>query len=54
MGADYGVADNKWKMFWILALSYWIHLLATIVWLGGMAHDGAGGLAGFKARIAGV
>jgi uncharacterized membrane protein len=23
--------------FWILALSYWIHLLATIVWLGGMA-----------------
>jgi len=24
-------------MFWILAISYWIHLLATIVWLGGMA-----------------
>ena len=24
-------------MTWILALSYWIHLLATIVWLGGMA-----------------
>lgn len=24
-------------MFWILALSYWIHLLATIIWLGGMA-----------------
>jgi putative copper export protein len=23
--------------FWILALSYWIHLLATIVWLGGLA-----------------
>ncbi|NCF65803.1 MAG: hypothetical protein GWP61_07505 [Chloroflexi bacterium] len=24
-------------MFWILAISYWIHLLATIVWLGGIA-----------------
>ncbi len=24
-------------MFWILAISYWIHLLATVVWLGGMA-----------------
>ena len=24
-------------MFWILAFSYWIHLLATVVWLGGMA-----------------
>jgi uncharacterized membrane protein len=23
-------------MFWILAISYWIHLLATIVWLGGI------------------
>lgn len=23
-------------MSWILALSYWIHLLATIVWLGGI------------------
>ncbi|MBE2221772.1 MAG: CopD family protein [Anaerolineae bacterium] len=23
--------------FWILAISYWIHLLATVVWLGGMA-----------------
>jgi uncharacterized membrane protein len=23
--------------FWILAFSYWIHLLATVVWLGGMA-----------------
>jgi uncharacterized membrane protein len=24
-------------MFWILVLSYWLHLLATVVWLGGMA-----------------
>lgn len=23
--------------FWILVLSYWIHLLATVVWLGGQA-----------------
>lgn len=23
-------------MFWLLAISYWIHLLATIVWLGGI------------------
>ncbi|MCA9940939.1 MAG: CopD family protein [Anaerolineales bacterium] len=23
--------------FWILAASYWIHLLATVIWLGGMA-----------------
>lgn len=24
-------------MFWILAASYWIHMLATVVWLGGLA-----------------
>jgi uncharacterized membrane protein len=24
-------------MPWLLALSYWIHLLATIIWLGGIA-----------------
>lgn len=23
--------------FWVLAVSYWIHLLATVVWLGGLA-----------------
>ena len=23
--------------FWVLTLSYWIHLLATVVWLGGIA-----------------
>jgi putative copper export protein len=23
-------------MSWILALSYWIHLLATVIWLGGI------------------
>jgi uncharacterized membrane protein len=23
--------------FWILVFSYWFHLLATVVWLGGMA-----------------
>lgn len=22
---------------WLLALSYWVHLLATVIWLGGMA-----------------
>ena len=26
--------------FWLLALSYWIHLLATVVWLGGLALMG--------------
>ena len=26
--------------FWILAFSYWIHLLATVVWLGGLALMG--------------
>lgn len=26
--------------FWVLALSYWIHLLATVVWLGGLALMG--------------
>lgn len=26
--------------FWILALSYWIHLLATVIWLGGLALMG--------------
>ena len=24
-------------MFWILSLSYWIHLITTVIWLGGMA-----------------
>lgn len=24
-------------MFWIMAISYWIHMLATVVWLGGLA-----------------
>jgi uncharacterized membrane protein len=24
-------------MAWLLALSYWIHLLATIIWIGGIA-----------------
>ena len=24
-------------MFWILVFSYWIHLLATVIWLGGQA-----------------
>ena len=24
-------------MFWVLVFSYWVHLLATAVWLGGMA-----------------
>lgn len=24
-------------IFWILAISYWIHLMATVIWLGGMA-----------------
>lgn len=23
--------------FWVLVLSYWVHLLATVVWLGGQA-----------------
>jgi uncharacterized membrane protein len=23
--------------FWLLVLSYWIHLLATVIWLGGLA-----------------
>lgn len=26
--------------FWILAFSYWIHLLATVMWLGGLALMG--------------
>jgi uncharacterized membrane protein len=25
------------NVFWILVLSYWIHLLATVIWLGGQA-----------------
>jgi uncharacterized membrane protein len=24
-------------MFWLIAFSYWIHLLANVVWLGGIA-----------------
>ena len=25
------------SMFWILVFSYWVHLLATVVWFGGLA-----------------
>lgn len=24
-------------VFWVLAISYWVHLLATVIWLGGLA-----------------
>ncbi|MCP4428995.1 MAG: hypothetical protein GY803_31305 [Chloroflexi bacterium] len=24
-------------VFWILVFSYWVHLLATVIWLGGLA-----------------
>ena len=24
-------------MFWVLVLSYWVHLIATVVWFGGLA-----------------
>lgn len=27
-------------IFWILVFSYWIHLLATVIWLGGLALMG--------------
>jgi uncharacterized membrane protein len=23
--------------FWVLAISYWVHLLATVIWLGGLS-----------------
>ncbi len=23
--------------FWVLSLSYWVHLMATVIWLGGLA-----------------
>ena len=26
--------------FWVLTFSYWIHLLATVIWLGGLAAMG--------------
>lgn len=26
--------------YWILALSYWVHMLATVMWLGGLALMG--------------
>lgn len=25
------------NVFWLLVISYWLHLLATVVWLGGLA-----------------
>lgn len=24
-------------MFWVLVLSYWVHLIATVIWFGGLA-----------------
>ena len=38
-------------MFWILVLSYWIHLLATVVWFGSLVLMG---LAAWPARQKGV
>jgi hypothetical protein len=38
-------------MFWILVLSYWIHLLSTVVWFGSLVLMG---LAAWPARQKGV
>ena len=34
--------------FWILVISYWVHLLATVVWLGGLALFGLVGMPAFR------
>ncbi len=31
-------------MFWLLVFSYWVHLLATVIWLGGLATMGLAAL----------
>ena len=36
---------------WILALSYWIHLLSTVVWFGGLAVMGLAGLPAFRQGV---
>ena len=36
---------------WILALSYWIHLLSTVVWFGGLAVMGLAGLSAFRQGV---
>ena len=35
-------------MVWILALSYWVHLLATVIWLGSLALLGLVALPAWK------
>jgi uncharacterized membrane protein len=35
-------------MFWLLVVSYWVHLLATVMWLGGLALWGVVGMPAFS------
>ena len=34
--------------FWLLVVSYWLHLLATVIWLGGLALWGMVGMPAFS------
>ena len=34
--------------FWVLVISYWVHLLATVVWFGGLVIMGVAGLPALK------
>ena len=34
--------------FWILVISYWVHLLSTVVWFGGLLIMGLAGLPAFN------
>lgn len=34
--------------FWVLVVSYWVHLLATVVWFGGLVIMGVAGLPAFN------
>jgi uncharacterized membrane protein len=37
-------------MFWLTVISYWLHLMATVVWLGGLALWGVVGMPAFSAK----
>lgn len=37
--------------FWVLVISYWIHLLATVIWFGGLIIMGVAGLPAFNRGV---
>ena len=37
--------------FWVLVVSYWVHLLSTVIWFGGLVIMGLAGLPSFNRGV---